>query len=189
MEFVGYALFAALVFGLCFLVDKGFSRLFRNRKQHKSGKSVRFSKRVCAIGVVLGILGFSAILFATSPKTIYIICGSVLVALGSLIVVRYTTFGIYYDENSFLVTRFGRKSEEHSYSEIRAQQLFTTPGSVVVELYLHNKHSIQIQSNMDGAYPFLDHAFRCWLEQTGKTEAECSFYDPSNSHWFPDLKE
>jgi len=50
-------LVAALVFGICYLVDKGFTRLFRSKAQHRSGKAIRASKRYGGIGTVLMALG------------------------------------------------------------------------------------------------------------------------------------
>ena len=50
-------LIAVLVFGLCFLADKGFSRLFRSKVQHRSGLAVRASKRYGSFGVILLVLG------------------------------------------------------------------------------------------------------------------------------------
>ena len=45
MEYLAVIIFAALVFGLCFLVDKGFTKLFRNQAQHHSGQAVRLNKK------------------------------------------------------------------------------------------------------------------------------------------------
>ena len=41
MEFVAVLLIAAAVFGVCFLVDKAFAKLFRSQAQHMSGLCVR----------------------------------------------------------------------------------------------------------------------------------------------------
>ena len=45
MEFIPVILFAGLVFLACWLVDKGFTKLFRSQAQHRSGLSVRPNKR------------------------------------------------------------------------------------------------------------------------------------------------
>ena len=37
MQFVIVLLIAAAVFGVCYLVDKGFSKAFRGKAQHRSG--------------------------------------------------------------------------------------------------------------------------------------------------------
>ena len=43
MGIVSILLIVAAVFGLCYLVDKGFTKLFRGKVQHSSGKSVRLN--------------------------------------------------------------------------------------------------------------------------------------------------
>ena len=43
MDIVITIVLMAAVFGLCFLVDKGFAAIFRNRSQHRSGKAVRLN--------------------------------------------------------------------------------------------------------------------------------------------------
>ena len=50
-------LVAAAVFGVCFLVDKAFAKLFRSKAQHRSGKAVRANKRYGLFGVILLVLG------------------------------------------------------------------------------------------------------------------------------------
>ena len=55
-EILAVLVLAALVFGGCFLVDKGFTRLFRNQSQHRSGTAVRSNKRYGAIGILVGVL-------------------------------------------------------------------------------------------------------------------------------------
>ena len=53
---------AGLVFGVCFLVDKGFTKVFRNQQQHRSGLSVRLNKRYGTAGIVVFILGVAALI-------------------------------------------------------------------------------------------------------------------------------
>ena len=57
MQFVIVLLIAAAVFGVCYLVDKGFSKAFRGKAQHRSGMAVRANKRFGVFGVVLTVLG------------------------------------------------------------------------------------------------------------------------------------
>ena len=57
MEYVAVIIVAALVFGVCFLVDKGFTKLFRNQQQHQSGTAVRLNKRYGSIGLLIAVLG------------------------------------------------------------------------------------------------------------------------------------
>jgi uncharacterized membrane protein YgcG len=48
---------AIAVFGLCFALDKGFAKLFRNKVQHKSGLAVHLNKRYALFGLVMAVLG------------------------------------------------------------------------------------------------------------------------------------
>ena len=43
---------AALTFGICYFVDKGYTKLFRDQQQHKTGLQVRVSKRYASIGLL-----------------------------------------------------------------------------------------------------------------------------------------
>ena len=61
MAIAAMILVIALVFGLCFLVDKGFTKLFRGKVQHQSGKSVRLSKRYGSIGIIMFAIGVAAV--------------------------------------------------------------------------------------------------------------------------------
>ena len=60
-QFLPLALVAAVIFGICFLVDKAFTKLFRSKAQHRSGMAVRANKRYGLFGVILTVLGIMAI--------------------------------------------------------------------------------------------------------------------------------
>lgn len=185
----GVLLIAAVAFGICFLVDKGFTKLFRGTKQHKSGNAVRLNKRYGSIGLVLVVLGLSAIIAGIPSGLLLLIGGSVLIVTGVGLVVYYMTFGLYYDEDGFLLTTFGKRSKTYRYGDIFAQQLYNSFGNVVIELHLSDGRTVQLQASMSGVYPFLDKAFHRWLKQTGKILEDCSFYNPQNSCWFPPLED
>ena len=51
---------AALIFGICRLVDIGFQKLFRNKAEHLSGLAVRVNKRYGVFGVILSAIGIAA---------------------------------------------------------------------------------------------------------------------------------
>ena len=185
MEYIAVVLIVAAVFGVCYLVDKGFTRIFRSQQQHISGKSVRLSKRYGSIGLVLAALGAACLLAGLSQGWIMIAAGAVLVCGGIALVVYYLTFGVFYDSDGFILTTFGKKSKTYTYGEIQTQQLYVSYGNVIVELHLADGRSVQLQSAMTGAYTFLDFAFRRWLEAKGKREEDCPYYNPQQSCWFP----
>ena len=185
MQILSIVIIAAAVFGICFGIDKLFTKTFRNKQQHKSGLSVRCSKRYGSIGLLVGILGIAAIF---TGGTLMLVCGILLILGSATLVTYYLTFGIFYDEDAFVYTRFGKKSVTYRYGDIRAQQLYNSAGNIVIELHMADGKTVQVQSAMEGVYPFLDKAFSLWLRQTGRTQEECAFYDPQNSCWFPPVE-
>ena len=181
---------AAIIFGICYLVDKAFSKLFRSKAQHRSGKAVRANKRYGIFGVVLTILGIMAICVGISDGPV-LICGGIFVLLmGIGLAVYYLSFGIFYDSDTILLQRFGKKDVTYAYSDIVGQKLYLIQGgSIVIELHMADGSSLSVQSSFDGTYPFLDAAFSAWCRQTGREESECDFHDPSQSLWFPTVED
>lgn len=178
----------ATVFGVCFLLDKGFTTVFRGKKEHMTGMAVRQSKRYGSFGLILGVIGIAAIFQGTKNGWLLPLGGGILLFLGVGLVVFYMTFGIFYDTDTFILTTFGKRSVTYRYAQIKGQQLYVSYGTVILELYMDDGRTVQLQSKMDGAYVFLDKAFEAWLRQTGRTLEDCPFYDPANSCWFPPME-
>lgn len=190
MEIARLLIVAAVIFGLCYLVDKGITKIFRGKVQHSSGLSVRLNKRYGSIGLIIAVLGIAAILTGIQDSWLHVLCGVVLLLTGAGLVVYYMTFGIFYDEDSFVLTTFGKRSTVYHYREINAQQLYRSYGNIlIVELHMKDGRSVQLQSGMKGMYPFLDKAYDAWLIQTGRKPENCTFHDPENSCWFPPLED
>lgn len=187
MEMIAVAIIAAAVFGICFLVDKGFTKLFRNQQQHHSGTAVRLSKRYGSIGLIVAVLGLSSLFAAPSQGVILWIAGPILLLGGSFLVAWYMSFGVFYDGDAFLVTNLFKKPRRYTYDQIKAQQLYTASGNILIELYLTDGKTVQLQSNMAGMYAFMDFAFHRWLDITGRFKSDCDFYAPDQSCWFPPI--
>jgi len=186
MNVIAILIVAALVLGICWLVDRAFQKLFRSKAQHRSGKAVRASKRYGVIGVILMVLGIAGIVNGGG----LLIMGSIVALLGAAMCVYYLSFGIFYDDESILVSGLFKKSKTYSYDQIQAQQLYlVTGGNVIVELHMENGETVSVQSMMDGAYPFLDHAFSRWCAQKGLEPEGCTFHDPGKCCWFPPVGE
>ena len=189
MSLLAVLVVAALVFGICYLFDKGFEKAFRNKPQHKSGLAVRPNKRYAAFGAILIALGFAAI-FASAGNMVLLAGGILILLMAAGLIIYYTTFGIFYDEDSFIFTSFGKKSVEYRYGDIQAQQLYMVQGgNIIVELHMADGSAVSVQSAMLGVYAFLDTAFAGWCRQKGIHSDDCSFYDPANSCWFPSVEE
>ena len=190
MQAILILIMAALVFLMCWGVDKLFTKLFRSKAQHRSGMAIRASKRYGIFGVMFSVLGILGIVTGCTGDSVLTWAGLVVLLMGIALAVHYLSFGIFYDGESFLLCRFGRKSQEHRYEEIVSQKLYVlTGGSTVIELTLKDGSTVSVQSTMDGVYPFMDTAFAGWCMETGRKMEDCPFYDPSKSWWFPHEEE
>ena len=181
---------AAAVFGVCHLVDKAFTKLFRSKAQHRSGMAVRVNKRYGVFGVGLTVIGILAICLGVTSGLALMLGGIVVLAMGICLAVYYLTHGIFYDGESFLVASFRKQDRVYQYEEIQEQKLYLVQGgSVIIELYLLDGTSVSLQSSMDGIYLFLDTAFAGWCIQKGIDPQSCDFHDPSQSLWFPTVED
>ena len=189
-QLIPIALVAAVIFGICYLVDKGFSKLFRSKAQHRSGRAVRANKRYGIFGVILTVLGILAICVGVTDGPVLIWGGIFVLLMGIALAVYYLSFGIFYDGESLLLQRFGKKDVTHCYKDIVGQKLYLIQGgNIVVELHMADGSAVSVQSSFDGVYPFLDTAFAGWCLQTGRDPQSCDFHDPSQSLWFPTVEE
>ena len=181
---------AAAVFGVCYLVDKTFSKLFRSKAQHFSGTAVRLTKRYGVFGIMLIVLGIMAVCVGGTAEPVLLWGGIVVALIGAALAVYYLSFGIFYNADSILCSRFGKADKVYRYADIVGQQLYLVQGgNVIVELHMADGSAVSVQSSMDGAYPFLDAAFAAWCTQTGRDPESCDFHDPRQSIWFPPVEE
>ena len=179
-------LVAVVTFGICYLFDKGFQKYFRNKKQHRSGLAVRLNKMYSIAGVLLSVLGVIAVVNGAVENNILLYGGLLVLLVGVSLCIYHLSFGIFYDEDSFVYTAFGKKDITYRYRDILTQKLYViTGGSIVVELHMTDGKAVSVQSNMNGAYPFLDAAFNSWCRQKGVEPESCQFHDPANHLWFP----
>ena len=77
-------LIIAAVFLLCYLADKGFTKLFRGKVQHQSGKSVRLSKRYGSIGAIMFALGVAAVFMGINNAEWALMGGGCILVLGGI---------------------------------------------------------------------------------------------------------
>lgn len=190
MTFFLILLIAAAVFGVCFLVDKAFAKLFRSKAQHRSGKAVRANKRYGLFGVILSVLGIMAFCVGIADGSVLLWGGVIVLLMGLGLAVYYLSFGVFYDGETFLLSRFGKKELAYRFSDIQGQKLYLVQGgNVIIELHMADGGTVSLQSTMDGVYPFLDTAFAAWCLQTGRDPQNCDFHDPSQSLWFPTVEE
>ena len=182
-------LLMAAVFALCFLADKGYTKLFKSKQQHRSGMAVRQNKRYGSMGFVLVAIGVAALVAHAGNKAV-LIGGIILVVLGIGLTVYYLSSGIYYDEDGFLVEALGKKGVTYSYRDIVHQQLYTVQGgSAIIELHMADGSAVQVVSTMPEYDKFLNYAFLRWCAQKGLDPENCPFHDISVGCWFPEREE
>ena len=190
MNFVALILTVAIIFGICYGVDKLFSALFRSKAQHRSGMAVRAAKRYGIFGVILTVIGILGIVGGIGSDNVLLIGGVIVLLMGIGLAVYYLSFGVFYDGETFLVSSVGKKSREYYFREILGQKLYLVQGgNIIVELHMEDGTTVSLQSTMDGIYPFLDTAFAAWCLQTGRDPQSCDFHDPSQSLWFPTVED
>ena len=115
MQYIILAAFAAAVFGICYLIDKEFKKLFRNQVQHQSGLAVKANKRYGIFGVILSLLGIVGIINGVAGETVLLVGGIIVLLMGIALGIYYISFGIYYDDDSFLLSSFGKKTVTYRY--------------------------------------------------------------------------
>lgn len=182
-------LVAGVTFGLCYCLDKGFTKLFRSKAQHKTGRAVKLNKRYASIGLILVALGIGAAFASKGSGMLLLVCGIALVPVGIGLIIAYLTFGVYYDDDSFLVASFGKKERTYRFCDIASQQLYNASGNIVIELQMADGTAVQLHSIMDGTDTFLNAAFYGWCRQKNIEPDSCAFHDPGNSCWFPSTTE
>lgn len=187
MEFVLILLLVAIVFGICFLVDKAFTKAFRSQPQHQSGLSLRPSKRYGSMGAIIAFIGIAGILTGIHDENTPMIVGScILVVCGIGLVTYYLSTGIFYDDDGFLSASFGKKQRLYRYADILQQQLYALQGGhFIIELHMADGSSVMVQTQTPGYQAFLNHAFACWCRQKGISPDSCDFHDPAENRWFP----
>ena len=186
MQLASTLLIAAAIFGICYLLDKGFAKAFRSKAQHRSGMAVRANKRYGIFGVILSSLGTLALCVGVTDGMVLLVGGAVVLIMGICLAVYYLTHGIFYDGETFLVSSFRKEDRVYQFQDITEQKLYLVQGgSLIIELYLNDGTSVSLQSSMDGVYLFLDTAFAGWCLQNNIDPQECHFHDPSKSWWFP----
>ena len=189
MPYVALLIIGILVFGLCFLVDKGFHKVFRGKVQHNSGLSVRLNKRFGSFGLILAVLGLAAVFSGFSGDLVLGIGGGVVLIVGIGLIVYYMTFGLFYDKDSFILNRFAHKSVTYRFEDIKGQMLYTASGNIMIELHMMDGQMVGLQAKMDGVFAFMDAAFDGWCRQKGICPEDCAFHDPANSLWFPKVED
>ena len=186
-----YILVIAATFGVMFALDKGLTKLFRSREQHRSGTAVRLKKHVGILSLALMALGVLGIGTYFTDRSLALLVGGLLILPGGAVLgIYYLTHGIFYNDDSFLYVRFGNNAREYRYADIVGQKLYAIQGgSLLVELHMTDGSTVSVQGTMEGAPTFLDKAAHARMRQLGLNSHECAWFDESQGQWFPPVEE
>ena len=92
-------------------MDKGFTKIFRGKKEHQSGLSVKLNKKYGLVGILLTVLGIGALIAGIREGSSLLSVGGPIVSLmGVGLLVYYMSFGIFYDEDGFILPPSARKA-------------------------------------------------------------------------------
>ena len=177
MFYVFLALFCAVIFGLCFLVDRLVSR---GRKAAPDAKTVRQPRRAVVIGVILLVVGISVALFV--PGLLFVCGGVVAALLGAVLLMSFFSFSISYDDEGF-TCRTLRAAKRYRYNQIRGEQALATRGGVNVMLFVGDD-GVELSEAMQGVRQFLSHAYYARCRQLGVDPETCPPPAPEALVWF-----
>lgn len=183
MPYLILILFMALVFGICFGVD----RLIKKLVPTDDRKAVRLPRRSVIFGILLTFLGFVMLLNFWSQLEWYFRIGSGIVLLmGIFLLVQYSAFSIRYDEEGFTCRSLGKKPMYCRYEEILGQKSIVARSGVNSTLYtVHGE--VPIYSAQAGVDDFLKTAFSVWCKKSG-TDPDAVENNPAYLTYFPEPK-
>ena len=177
-------------FAVLFVLDFGFQKLFRRKQQYHTGLAVHLNKRYLVAGILIAALGVAMLGQLSKGFSWLIVAAAVILEIMGLgLLIYYNTFGLFYDNDTFIYHSFGHKPATYRYEDIKSQQLFTSAAGILVELDLSDGRTLSLQQNMDGMYAFLDKASLARFRQLGIDNNTCKWFDKSNSCWFPPREE
>lgn len=182
MIYVFIAIFMALVFGLCFLVDKLWQRFVKNADFDQS--KVRLARSNIVFGTLLAVFGLVLLLFvAPEQGGIWWFMTAVILLVGLFLLANYCLTGIDYNEMGFTYRRLGHRLQSFSYDQICGQRTFANRAGINVLLYAGDEE-IYLYASMKGTQAFLSTAFNGWCAAHGIDPEQVSPPNPENMIWF-----
>ena len=185
MKLLFCALFAGLIFGACFLVDRGVAAL-----KGRVGQSgvVRMPLRYPVLAGAL-ILGAAVLAFTAWQRKslLYGLAAGVFAAVALYALYAYCTTGIRYGETGFTFRR-GRLRRTFQFVDISGQRVAITRRGCCLVLCL-GEAEVVLYSNMQGFSPFLEAAYLAWCQAKQLDPQAQDFHNPADYRWFPDQPE
>ena len=179
MIYVWIALFCALIFGLCFAVDRLVQR--RRAKRHAQDAGVvRQPRKALILGMLLAFFGLCCALMGSGLLRWG---GVIILLLGAVLLLGYNAYAVEYDEQGFTCRRW-RTRVQYRYNQIRSEQVLQSRSGLLIQLYVGND-LVELSEAMTGVRDFLAYAYRRYLHEKGLEEAQCPPPDPDSLRWFP----
>ncbi len=122
-------LVAALVFGVCYLIDRAFTKIFRSKAQQRSGLAVRTSKRYGVFGVIFTALGTLGLTTVEKPKERQLMPQLILILLVAALV-----FGVCYLIDRAFTKIFRSKAQQRSGLAVRTSKRYGVFGVIFTAL-------------------------------------------------------
>ena len=186
MKYVLLLGFCAVIFLICFLIDKLIQKLFPKHELEKSRTVVRPPRKSAVFGVLLLVFPLMALLFWMPEEgdTLLTICCVGAMIMGAFLLFTYFSVSIYYGDDSFLYKTLRGGKKEYCYAQIRGQRSLMTRGGINTILFV-GEDEINLYSSMQNLNPFLKHAFFRWCAAKG-IDSDSVKNNPRMFTWFPD---
>ncbi len=185
MKYAFLLLYAALIFGMCFLCDKIISALFRWAKNRKT---VRLPLRYPLVSALLVLVAAGVGVYAVCSKSLLFGLAAV-VFLGVAICAfcAYRSTEITYDQELFQF-RKGSIQKTFYFRDIVGQRADVTRRVKCLVLCI-GENDVVLYSNMQGYEPFLTTAYKSWCAARSLDPEKQDWHDPEDTRWFPDMPE
>ncbi len=168
----------ALVFGLCFLIDRLIQRL---TGKTDNSHSVRQPTRAAGIGILLLVGGIALLLFL--KQRLGLVGGIMLVLLGVVLIGSYFCFRVDYDSEGFTCKTL-RGTTRYTYHQIHAEQALATRSGINLMLFV-GEDTVELSEAMQGVRDFLSFAYYARCRQMGIDPADAPPPAPEDLVWFP----
>ena len=175
----------AVVFLLCFLIDRLVKALRPKSGLGKGVKFVRMPRRSFIFGIILLLFPVAAVLFwLPKDETLLRVGCGVIFAMGILLLYYFFSFSIRYDGQSFEYRDLRHKRTSFTYGQIRGQRSVTTRSGVQTVLFVGDD-SLMLSEAMQGVNEFLSTAFFKWCDLKG-IDPDSIENNPHMLTYFPD---
>lgn len=185
MKYVILVIYAALIFGLCFVVDKVTGWIIRRCQERDTVKPpLRYPVLTC----VLLAAAAGLVVYAIHVRKLQYLLGTgVFLAVAVYALVYYRSTEITYNKTSFVFHRGKQKARFH-FADIVGQRADVTRKTKCLVLCIGDDQVV-VYSNMQGYRRFLTQAYESWCQAKGLDPAAQPWHDPADTRWFPDMPD